>query len=220
MEYHLSPSILAADFTRLGEQVKEIRDAGSDWVHIDVMDGLFVPSISFGMPVVQSLRPVTDLFFDVHLMIREPIRYVKQFSKAGADLITIHAEACENIGETIKEIKKTGCKAGMSLNPETEVSVLKPWIKELDLVLVMSVHPGFGGQSFIEDSLDKIKQIRAMIEEQNPNCFLEVDGGISLANVDKVLEAGANVVVAGTAVFRGDIKQNVSGFLKAMQESV
>lgn len=215
--FHLSPSILAADFTKLGEQIKQVENAGSDWLHIDVMDGMFVPSISFGMPVIESIRPATNLFFDVHLMVREPIRYIEEFKKAGADLITIHAEACEDIDATIAKIKETGCKVGMSINPETDVTLVEPWIKKVDMILLMSVHPGFGGQKFIPETLDKIRAVRKMITEQNPACDLEVDGGIHLGNVKDVLEAGVNVVVAGTAVFRGDIKANVTSFLQQMK---
>ena len=215
--FHLSPSILAADFTKLGEQIKEVENAGGDWLHIDVMDGLFVPSISFGMPVIESIRPVSNLFFDVHLMVQEPIRYIDEFKRVGADLITIHAEACEDIGATIQKIRENGCKVGISISPNTEVSVLIPWIDKVDMVLLMSVHPGFGGQKFIPETLDKIRAVRKMINEQNPSCDLEVDGGIHIGNVEKVVEAGVNVVVAGTAVFRGDISANMAAFYQLVK---
>ena len=215
---YLSPSILSADFTKLGEQVLQIEEAGVNWVHIDVMDGMFVPSISFGMPIIKSLRKVTNLFFDVHLMIQEPIRYIEDFKEVGANLITVHVEACENIGETIQKIKQAGCKVGISINPTTEVSVIEPWIEEVDLVLVMSVQPGFGGQKLIEATLEKMKQARKLIDARNPKCYLEADGGIYLHNVQQVLDAGVNVVVGGTSIFKGDIKENVSGFLKIMNQ--
>lgn len=218
--FHLSPSILAADFTKLGAQIKEIETAGGDWLHIDVMDGLFVPSISFGMPVIESIRPASNLFFDVHLMVVEPIRYIEEFKRVGADLITIHAEACEDIAATIAKIREVGCKVGISISPDTDVSVVEPWIEKVDMVLLMSVHPGFGGQKFIPETMDKIRRVRRMINEKNPLCDLEVDGGIHLGNVEDVIEAGINVVVAGTAVFRGNIAENVTSFFEKCKKDV
>ena len=215
---YLSPSILSADFAKLGEQVSQLEQAGAHWVHIDVMDGMFVPSISFGMPIMKSLRKVCNLFFDVHLMVQEPIRYINDFKEAGADLITVHVEACENVGETIKKIKEVGCKVGLSLNPTTAISEIEPWITEVDLILVMSVQPGFGGQSLIEYTLEKMKAIRVLIDKKNPKCYLEADGGIYLHNISDVLDSGVDVVVAGTSIFRGDIKENVSKFLEIMNQ--
>ena len=210
--FQLSPSILAADFSKLGEQIQDVKNAGAGWLHIDVMDGVFVPSISFGMPVIKSIRKITDLFFDVHLMVQNPERYVKEFAKSGADLITVHVEACENISETMQLIRQNGCKVGLSINPETPVEAVEPYMKEVDLILVMSVHPGFGGQKFIPETLDKIREIRARLTDCNPNCYLETDGGIYHENVAAVLEAGATVIVAGTAVFEGNIRENIRQF--------
>jgi ribulose-phosphate 3-epimerase len=209
----IAPSILAADFSRLGEEVVAIEKGGADWVHIDVMDGHFVPNISFGTPIMQSLRPRTTLPFDVHLMIAPVDPYLASFAEAGADVITIHAEAGPHLHRSVQAIKALGKKAGVSLNPATPVTVLEHVIDQLDLVLVMTVNPGFGGQKFIPAMLDKIRQAKALIGGRDID--LEVDGGVTAANAGEIVRAGANVLVAGSAIFKGDHAQQIKALRAA-----
>lgn len=216
MDYILAPSILAADFKVLGQEMKKTEENGARYLHFDVMDGMFVPSISFGMPVLASIHDVTDQVMDVHLMVQEPIRYIEAFKKAGADLVTIHLEACEDVKATIDKIRECGLKVGLSICPETAAEAVEPYLEDVDMILVMSVHPGFGGQKFIPESLDKIRKIRAMIEEKRLLVDIQVDGGIYLTNVREVLDAGANVIVAGSAVFGGDPEKNTRDFMEIL----
>lgn len=213
----LAPSILAADFTRLGEEVRVADEAGADLIHIDVMDGSFVPSISFGMPIVKAVRAVTQKPLDVHLMIRKPERYLEEFAACGADILTVHVEACQDLEQTIKKIKKLGLRAGVTLNPTTPIEAIQSVLNQVDMILIMTVNPGFGGQKYIESTTDKIKELRRLLNDMNLNTDIEVDGGITPDNVSVVLEAGANVIVSGTSVFRGDIRENIAGFRRQFE---
>lgn len=206
----LAPSILAADFNRLGEQIKEVGNTGTRYLHIDVMDGLFVPSISFGMPLIESVRKESDMFFDVHLMINEPARYLDDFAKAGADGITVHKEACSSLKETLTGINKLGIKPSVSINPETPVQEIEDVLDMVYIVLVMSVHPGFGGQKFIPSSLEKVRWLKEKREEKGLSYKIEIDGGVNKNNIAEIAGNGADIIVAGTAVFNGNITGNIN----------
>ncbi len=210
----LSPSILAADFKNLGQQIVDVDNAGAQYIHIDVMDGSFVPSISFGMPLIKSIRSATDKVFDVHLMIVDPIRYIKEFSQIGADIITFHLEAASDPQAVVDEIHGLGKKAGISIKPGTPVEELIPYLDKVDMILIMTVEPGFGGQPFIEKSYERIRAVRKMLNDRGLETDIQVDGGITLGNIEKVVEAGANVIVAGSSVFNGDAKENTKELMK------
>ena len=208
----IAPSILSADFGQLDSEIKRLEEAGADMIHIDVMDGHFVPNLTVGPPVIKTLRKYTKLPFDVHLMISPVHKYIKDYAEAGADIITIHPEATDNLQESIEHIKKFGKKVGVSLNPNTQIDIIEKLLVEINLVLIMSVHPGFAGQKFIPNVLDKIKELKKIKDEKNLNFDIEVDGGINFDNSKLVIEAGANILVSGTTIFKnneGDIKKNI-----------
>ena len=213
----LAPSILSADFGILKEQLQLIDEAGAEYVHFDVMDGVFVPSISFGLPVLKSIRKYTNRLFDAHLMIVDPEKYVKDFAEAGADIITVHAEACKHLDATIDLIKSCGKKAGVAINPATPLTEIVHVLEKVDMVLIMTVNPGFGGQALIPYTLDKVKELKAIADEKKLSLDIEVDGGINKNTIDAALAAGANVIVAGSAVFNGDVKANASELLEKMR---
>ncbi len=218
MDRILAPSILAADFNVLGEQIKVCADKGAKYLHFDVMDGMFVPNISFGLPVLASIQGKEDLVMDVHLMIEDPIRYVDKFCEAGADIVNVHYEACGNVQAVLDKIHGCGKKAGITIKPGTSAEVLIPYLGQAELFLVMSVEPGLGGQAFIPGALDKIRRLRALLEERGLDADVEVDGGVYHRNVRDVLEAGANVIVSGSSVFRGNIAENVSAFVEIFKD--
>lgn len=214
----LAPSILAADVTKLGEEINATVNAGAKYIHIDVMDGVFVPKLSYGQCVVESIRKCTEAVFDVHLMIVDPIKCVEDFAIIGADIITVHLEACEDVTATLKKIRECGCKAGLSIKPATKVEEIIPYLEYTDMILIMSVEPGLGGQKYIEESTNRIMKTREYITNSGLDIDVEVDGGVYLGNLKMILDAGANVIVSGSSIFRGDIAKNTTEFMKIMQE--
>lgn len=217
MKEILAPSILSADFKILGEQLRITAEAGAQYIHFDVMDGMFVPSISFGMPVLASIKGATDQVLDVHLMVVDPERYIEEFAKCGADSITVHQEACEDLQKALDLIHGCGVKAGISIKPGTPVETLIPYLDQAEMFLIMSVEPGFGGQQFIPESFERIRRLRSLLDEKGIEADIEVDGGIYHSNVAEVLEAGANVIVSGSGVFKGDIRKNTEDFMEILR---
>ncbi len=212
----IAPSILSADFSRLGDEIRAVEDAGADMIHVDVMDGHFVPNITIGPPVVASIKKIARLPLDVHLMIEDPDRYVRDFAEAGSDIITVHAEAAVHLHRTVHLIRELGAQAGVSVNPATPLAEIEEIIGDIDLLLIMTVNPGFGGQTFIEGMLPKIQKARAMLDRLSPDALLEVDGGITLRNIGTVKEAGADIFVAGSAIFLSDDYGQTIGEMKAI----
>ena len=214
----LAPSMLSADFKVLGQELKTTEENGAKYIHYDVMDGMFVPSLSFGPAILQSIRPASSMVHDVHLMIEEPIRYIEAFAKASADIITVHLEACKDLDATIAKIRECGCKVGVSIKPKTPVSALKPYLEKIDMILIMSVEPGFGGQKFIPTSLAKIEEARTLVNESGLDIDIQVDGGIYTHNVEDVIKAGANIIVAGSAIYNGDTAANTIAMMEILNK--